>query len=194
MVATVSPQLQDRLTTWFSQRRWSEADYLLFANDQNALVELADGKVVLQEMPTPRHQAAVVRLAQAIGRSDYGELYVAPMPVRLGAGKMREPDVVFFRTEHLDRIHEQFTDPPDLVIEVLSPSTRSVDLGEKLVEYAEAGIPEYWVVDLEAGAIAAYKLAGNRYAAPTHFGPGVALSPSAAPDVTVEVDGIVAYS
>jgi len=65
------------------------------------------------------------------------------MPVRLRADKMRVPDVVFYRSEHVDRIHEQFADPPDLVVEVLSPSTRAVDEVEKLAEYAAAGIVEY---------------------------------------------------
>jgi len=170
MTTSATLQLEALFLTWFSRRRWNEADYLLFANDQNALIELSDGKVMLHEMPTPRHQ---------------GQVYVAPMPVRLRPGKMREPDVTFFQSEHMDRVHDQYTDPPDLVVEVLSPSTRTVDEVEKLSEYAAAGIPEYWVVDAEAGVVDVFVLAEDDYAPARRYAHGTALSPGPAPDVWV---------
>jgi Uma2 family endonuclease len=191
MDTIATPRLHDLVVTWFTHRHWGEADYLLFANDHNALIDLVDGKVVLHEMPTPRHQAVVVALARALGGSRAGQVLVAPMPVRLGPGHMREPDVMFYRSEHLDRLGEQFADPPDLVVEVLSPSTRSVDLGDKLAEYAAAGIPEYWVVDPNDAAIDVFLLAGGRYARPRRFGPDTTLTPGAAPDVQLNVRAVI---
>lgn len=73
-----------------------------------------------------------------------------PLSVRLWPGKIREPDVLFVSHEHADRVGEQFYGPPDLVIEVLSAGTWRTDRLEKLVEYAQADIMEYWIVDPEA--------------------------------------------
>jgi Uma2 family endonuclease len=81
------------------------------------------------------------------------------MPVQLWRGKFREPDVMFYRAEHLARIGEQYATSPDWVAEVLSPSTRDMDLFTKIDEYALAGIPEYWLVDPEAQVVAVYTLA-----------------------------------
>jgi len=187
---STTPSLSDLIVAWFTERCWTEGEYLLFANDRNAILELSDGKVVLQEVPTPRHQATVVKLTQTLGQSAHGRVLVAPMPVRLWAGKMREPDVTFYRTEHLDRLHDQHADPPDLVIEVLSPSTRDVDLGEKRVEYARAGIPEYWVVDLEDRVIVVHRLGERGYGVSARYGAGERLVPAAALDVVVEPDDL----
>jgi Uma2 family endonuclease len=155
--------VQSLVYTWLTERHWSEAEYLMLANDRNLLVELSDGKVVVHAMPTPRHQAVVLNLAFLLRQTGQGRVFVAPMPVRLWPGKMREPDVMWYDERHLDRIQDQFAGPPDLAIEVLSPSSRSVDLGVRLQEYAEAGIPEYWVVELDAENVSVYTLSGADY-------------------------------
>jgi Uma2 family endonuclease len=56
---------------------------------------------------------------------------------------------------------------------------------------AAAGIPEYWVVDLDDAAIDVFLLAGDRYARPRRFGPDTTLSPGAAPDVQLNVRAVV---
>lgn len=62
-------------------------------------------------------------------------------------GRIREPDVMVMLNEHHNRIQNQCWGPPDLAVEVLSPGTRETDRTEKLVEYAQAGVHEYWIVD-----------------------------------------------
>src|SRR3972149_7934837 len=150
MSAPSRPETKDIVYNWLTERRWTQDEYLLFANDQNTLIELSDGKVVIHEMPTPQHQSIVLNLAALLRHYPESKTFTAPMPIQLWPGKMREPDVVLYRTEHLDRVQEQFAGPPDLVVEVLSPSTRSVDLGEKMGEYAQADIPEYWIAEQDA--------------------------------------------
>ena len=162
-MSAVTHPLKDVVYTWFSERRWTEQEYLLFANDQNALIELSDGKVVIHEMPTPQHQAVVLNIAARLREYPGGRTLVAPVPVQLWSGKMREPDVVVFKIEHLDRIGEQFAGVPDLVIEVLSPSARSIDLGDKMDEYARAGIAEYWIVEIDAKNVSVYVLREGSY-------------------------------
>lgn len=117
--------------------------------------------------PTQSHQYAVLELAvqlrRFVQRHDLGEVYVAPLPVRLWADKVREPDVLFMAKEHADRMAEQYFGPPDLVMEVTSPGTVRTDRAEKAAEYARAGIREYWIVDPDARTVEVLSLAGRRY-------------------------------
>jgi Uma2 family endonuclease len=71
----------------------------------------------------------------------------------------REPDVFFFRRERLDRVHKTFADgPPDLVIEIISQSSRVVDRGAKFYEYEQARVPEYWLIDPDRKKVESYRL------------------------------------
>lgn len=181
---------KDIVYDWFSERRWTEEEYLLFANDQNALIELSDGKVVIHEMPTPQHQFIVLNLASRLRDYPPGKTFIAPTPIQLWPGKMREPEVMLFRIEHLDRVQDQFAGAPDLVIEVLSPSTRAVDLGEKMDEYARAGIPEYWVVELDARNVSVYALTGEGYRLVGRYRTGEQVQSALLADLKIQVDEI----
>jgi Uma2 family endonuclease len=185
----LSPERQ--LYEWFVEQRWSEELYLALANNRNSLVELSDGKVVIHAMPTPAHQNVTGNLYTVLRQ--YGEsgargrAYTAPMPVRLWPGKFREPDVMYYRGEHVDRIGEQFGGPPDLVVEVLSPSSRGLDMGTKVEEYAMAGIPEYWVVDAEAQTVTVYVLVDEEYRFGAVCRPGETLSSETLVGLAVEI-------
>jgi Uma2 family endonuclease len=118
------------------------------------------------------------------------------MPIRLWEGKIREPDITFYAAGHEDRYHVQYADPPDLAIEVLSPSTRRIDrqrrklpsMPEKAAEYAEAGVTEYWIVDPEGRSIEV--LTGARseeYTSRRQFGPGDEVTSAVLPGLVVSV-------
>ncbi len=76
-----------------------------------------------------------------------GAAFVAPLRVRLWEGKFREPDVLFMLKKNRERRSQRVWDGADLVIEVVSEDDARRDLIEKREEYAQAGIPEYWIVD-----------------------------------------------
>jgi Uma2 family endonuclease len=156
----------EAILTWLDNTHWTEQAYFALP-DSNQIIELANGKLIIHEMPTLAHQRAVRNLAYRLHgwnqRTGAGEVLFAAYPVRLAPGTVREPDVLFYFTEHRDRLGEQYGGPPDLAVEVLSPSTRQTDLREKLAEYAHAGVTEYWVVDAEARWIEVYSLDGERY-------------------------------
>lgn len=149
------------------QGKWTEYDYFLLP-DTNQIIELSDGVLIMPPPPSYSHQNTVGELffvlKQHVDANDLGTAAVAPLAVRLWEGKIREPDVLFFRKEHADRIGEHHCEPPDWVAEVISPGTKQVDEVEKLVEYARAGIPEYWLVDPDEQTIRVYALGeGDRY-------------------------------
>ena len=136
---------------------WSEEDY--FALDTNRLVEFSDGFVEVLPMPTMVHQLIVLFLADAIRQfansflPKLGTTLVAPIPVRLSANKYREPDVVYMLAEHAGRLANDCWDGADLVMEVVSEKNRPHDIHKKRREYANARIPEYWIVDPGVGTI-----------------------------------------
>lgn len=75
-----------------------------------------------------------------------GVVYPAPFQMKLENG--REPDIVFVRRDHLQRLQPTYLDgPADLVVEIISPESIGRDRGEKFYEYEAGGIPEYWLID-----------------------------------------------
>jgi Uma2 family endonuclease len=143
----------------------SESDYLFLTERTNRLAEFTDGQIEVLPMPTTAHQRIVrylIGLLMAFA-GDRGEVLFAPLRVRLRAGKFREPDVVFMLSEHSDRIGDRFWDGADLVMEIVSEDDPERDLEIKRREYAEAGIPEYWIVDPRKKAITVLKLQNQQY-------------------------------
>jgi len=148
------------------QGQWTEEDYFGLP-DSNRYIELSDGIFIMPPHPTNTHQRTVGRLFRSLEdfvlSRDLGLVRLAPLPVRLWPGKIREPDVLFVAHEHQDRVGEQAFGPPDLVMEVASPGTRRTDRVEKFAEYARAGIPEYWIVDPDAESIEVFTLREGAY-------------------------------
>ncbi len=148
------------------QGTWSEEEYL--ALETNHLVEYSHGHIEVLPMPTPFHQLIVAFLFEHLRR--YLKQYMAgalvlfaPVPVQLWAGKYREPDILVLLPEHRDRRRAQYVVKPDLVMEVVSRENRAHDWETKRREYAQAGIPEYWIVDPEERKIVVFTLEGDRY-------------------------------
>jgi len=167
IVATETAELTLEVAQlWPPRGQWTEADYFALP-DTNRYIELSEGELIMPPHPTRSHQRAVeelfVRLRTFVQENKLGEAHVAPLPVRLWPGKIREPDVFFVAREHSDRIGEQFLGVPDLVMEVTSSGTRRTDRVEKLVEYAQAGVKEYWIVDPEAQTIEVFELQQDAY-------------------------------
>jgi len=166
---------KDFLYSIYGEGQWTEARFLELSERTNRIIELSEGRLIVPPMPTPEHQDIlwnVAEILKAWARQHGGRAFVAALPVRLWAGKFREPDVILYTREHQDRIGKKYAGVPDLAVEVLSPSTEKVDMADKMREYAEAGIPEYWVVDAETPHLEQYVLAQGRYAPPTLYGPG----------------------
>ncbi len=154
------PELTYAIAELFpSQGQWTEAEYL--ALKTNRIVELSNGRLEVLDMPNDLHQLILKRLCWLIDmfvvRAQLGRIRFAPLRVRLWPGKMREPDLVFMAA-HVDRCGSQYWGAPDLVAEVLSPGDADLDRIIKMQEYAQAGIPEYWIVDPENKKIEVYAL------------------------------------
>lgn len=158
------------------QGEWREEIYFALP-ESNRITELSEGELIVHPTPTFAHQAAVNELASALlsyaKANDLGKAISAPFDVRLWEGKIRQPDVLLIRTENLSLIAGAYLDgAPDWVAEVISPSSRKIDEVDKLGDYATAGVPEYWLVDLEGQTIRVYMLADAHYALAGTYGAG----------------------
>ena len=178
-----------------NQGRWTVEDYL--ALDIGHAVEYSDGFIEVLPMPTFGHQRIVKFLFLLLAsylqvNKGGGEVLFAPLPVKLGRRQYREPDILYLSAERLGQSTGDYPLGGDLVIEVVSGSRsdRERDLVEKRYDYAQAGIPEYWIVDPQEGVIIVLRLDGNEYNEHGRFGPGQIATSYLLPGFEVVVDEV----
>lgn len=131
--------------------------------------ELYDGEVFVVPGPLPRHQVVqqlIAEMLRAYAARHGGFAVGSPIDIVFSDYDVLEPDVVFFRAERANLIDldKVIRHPPDLCVEVLSPSTTSTDRGRKMQMFARYGVPEYWIVDPAERRIEMYRLEGSAYA------------------------------
>lgn len=144
-------------------------DYLQMPED-DLRYELVDGHLELMSPgPSLTHQMICSRLLYLLS-NDCGEQYEAvtsPIDVILSRYEVRQPDLVMIRADRLSSIQSRgrIIAAPDLVVEVLSPSTVKRDKVSKSRAYATFGVPEYWVINPVDGTLEQYVLSeGKRFA------------------------------
>ena len=130
--------------------------------------ELYDGEVFVVPAPLPRHQIVHQRLVQTLLKhieSIGGVLIYSPVDIVFSDYDVLQPDIVYFRPDrtHLVDLDRVIRHPPDLCVEVLSPSTEVSDRGKKMQMFARYGVAEYWIVDPRGGSIEIYELEAGRY-------------------------------
>ena len=136
--------------------------------DDGRRYELYDGEVYVIPSPLPLHQIAAGRLYLVLEnhvRQHGGIVLFAPLDIVLTEHDVVQPDLLLFTRErqHLIDPRRVTRQPPDLAVEILSPSTASNDRGRKLRLLARHGVREYWLVDPGAAAIEVYSLSGARF-------------------------------
>jgi len=149
------------------QGLWTEAQYLKLTDQSNHLIEFTDGYIEVLPMPTDSHQAisrwlflALLAFVQHLG----GTVYYAPLRIEVRPGKYREPDLLLLLDANDPRRQEAYWLGADLVVEIVSPDKPQRDTEEKPRDYAEAQIPEYWIVNPLDDTITVLTLSGNAYA------------------------------
>ena len=151
-----------------SQGTWSEDHYLWLTDRTRRLVELTDGRVEVLPMPTERHQIILLFLYRLFyshlrERPRDGVVVTSGLRMRVREGKFREPDLLLLRDRSDSRRQDRFWLGADLVAEIVSPDDPARDLVVKRADYAEAAVPEYWIVDPNSETVTVLTLAGNAY-------------------------------
>ncbi len=131
-------------------------------------VEFINGEVVYQSPVKLRHaiggQRLFILLETFVRTNELGLVGYEKFMISLSRNDY-EPDIVFFGRDKADAFTpDQMHFPaPDLVVEVLSPSTEERDRGIKFEDYAAHGVSEYWLIDPDAETIEQYRLSGETY-------------------------------
>ncbi|MGH2559520.1 MAG: Uma2 family endonuclease [Thermomicrobiales bacterium] len=138
-------------------------DTLLEMPDDGNKYEIIGGELFVTAAPAEPHQWASIRLVSKlhvhVDSNGLGQVYHAPVDVRLAPHDIVQPDIIFISRERQYLYQGSvFEGPPELVIEIFSPSTRKRDETIKLAMYARAGVQEYWMVDTDARSITMYVL------------------------------------
>lgn len=155
------------VTTLPRGRAYTRADLDTMPDDGHRY-EIVDGTLVVTPAPSPRHQVVVVNLVLALSPACADELRVltAPLDVALATDTVLQPDVLVARRS--DLTERDLPTAPVLAIEVLSPSTRRVDLTLKRSRYEAAGCPSYWVVDPDQPSVTVWELREESYVEVAH--------------------------
>ena len=173
------------------QGDWTIDDYLAIDARTNHLIEYSKGRIEILKMPSIYHQTIakiLYRLLDAyiFGRN-LGEVFFAPTKVRLWEGKIREPDVFFVSHENYAKRTKQWFEAIDLAIEIVSPDDPSRDLHDKRLEYEQAGIAEYWIVDPRTSEVTVLALVDKQYTHHGTFGIEDVATSILLPDFSVQV-------
>ena len=146
------------------QGEWSEEEYLVLTDHRNRLVEFTDGFLEVLPMPTDKHQSvlqflflAFFRVVQPRG----GKVHFAPLRLRIRPGKFREPDLLLLLSAADSRRQNRFWLGADLALEVVSEEKPERDLVDKRGDYADAHVPEYWIVNPQTETVTVLRLRGE---------------------------------
>jgi Uma2 family endonuclease len=167
----LSGQLMEVKLTPIEPSKMTFQEFLAWADEDTlaewiALPGEETGEVVMTSPASHRHQKISDFLTSVmhvyIKSRGLGELCSAPFQMKLTHS--REPDLLFVRREHLDRFEDTYLNgPADLVVEIVSPESAGRDRGEKFYEYAQGGVPEYWLIDPETRWAEFYQLQEGHY-------------------------------
>ena len=159
----------------FPQGCWLDGDYLWLTDRIRRQVELTDGYLEILPMPTRAHQrirAFLYSAFQGFLETRGGEALFAPLRLRVRRGKFREPDLLAVRDARDSRSGDRFWTGADVVLEVVSADNPTRDLVHKRHDYAEASIPEYWIVDPATETIRVLRLGEDGYVEHAPYGRG----------------------
>lgn len=134
---------------------------------QNDLIQLINGEVIIGMPPMLKHQDIVretLILLALIARKLGGKAYDSPIEVSLDDNNVFEPDVLYIQPDNLaitQQDEKRIVGAPNLVVEVLSPSTARFDRQEKYQAYEQHGVNEYWIVDPVYEVVEVWNLGQN---------------------------------
>jgi Uma2 family endonuclease len=152
--------------------------------DDGQRYEIIDGELIVTPAPIMGHQRVVGRLYRLLDdyarRVQGGEVAFVPFDVRLGHFDAVEPDLVFLTAARprVPNDENSIDYAPDLVVEVISPSSRRIDRVRKMALYARSGVSEYWIADPTERILVVNLLQGKEYVQVAPDSDGVIASPT----------------
>jgi Uma2 family endonuclease len=157
----------------FNSDIWTYDDYLELPSDGKTY-QIVGGDLYVVPAPTTYHQKVSINIASIIWnyvrKTDWGEVYDAPIDIHFSSTDIVQPDIVCVSRGRLAIIKENgIFGAPDLVVEVLSPSTRSMDAKTKKALYERYGVFEYLLVYPEEKKVESFLLRQGEYRGPKTY-------------------------
>ncbi len=160
--------------------------------------EFEDGELIMMTRPHGRHQKILMRLVGVLDThivaDGLGSIWMEIVVQFPHHARGYIPDLVYLVSEHLDRFWERdgrIHGTPDLVVEILSPSTRRRDRTQKMQVYQQAGVPWYWLVEQDDLTIEEFELTARGYLANQLIPPGVPFQPTLFPGLTIDLAALM---
>ena len=152
----------DALTMTVEKRKLTVKDFLLmgemgvFAPDEH--VELLDGEIYTVSPPSPEHAGLVKRLAKLLEQT-YGDRCIVSVqdPLVLDDYRLTEPDIALLKPDPLFYSEAHPTAQDAFLVVEVSRSSLNYDKTDKLPRYAQAGVPEVWIIDVKSNVLEVHR-------------------------------------
>lgn len=173
--------------------KFTYEDYLHMPEDRR--YELIDGDLLMTPAPSPYHQIVCARIQEAIrhfvDERRLGVVLFAPCDVYFSRHDVVQPDILYIAADRIAMIKQNYIQgPPDLVVEILSPSDPTRDLEIKRKLYARYGVREYWIVDPDAKTIEVLYREGSDWKSAQTFASGDRLASPLLQDFRLDLSGV----
>jgi Uma2 family endonuclease len=135
---------------------------------EGTLCQIINNSLIMSPAPKTIHQSVLNKinfsLYKIVEASKLGEVFISPFDVHFSKRNILQPDLVFVAAENLHFLEEKgLVGSPDIIVEILSPSTSHIDLGEKRDVYEHYGVKEYFIVDPNNKKVTAFILEGKEF-------------------------------
>ena len=179
-------------------KEWTYEEFMALPESKSCRYELIEGDLYLTTpSPVTWHQEISGNLFEIIRQflrtNPLGKVYASPVDVVFSQEPLQVvlPDLVFVATERVSLITEKnLQGVPDLLVEILSPTTATIDRRVKHSLYERFGVPEYWIVNPERNTVQVFRLSGGRYAPALEFGLGDRLETPLLPGLSIPLSNV----
>lgn len=135
---------------------------------EGTLCQLINNKLIMSPSPIDIHQVVLgeiyIEISLYLRKSKIGHIRIAPYDVHFSKQNILQPDILFIKNENLDKIQDKgLFGAPDLIIEILSPSTSHLDWEEKKLIYERYGVKEYFLVEPNSKSVTSFFLKNTEY-------------------------------
>ncbi len=143
-------------------------DYLTFPDSDGIRKEIIEGELFMSPAPSIKHQLILRNLFRSLDKfimeNSLGEVFFAPCDVIFSNINVMQPDILYISNENYEILTAlNIKGAPDLIIEILSPSSIETDRIFKKLVYEKFGVKEYWIVDPQEEMIEVWNLKGTNF-------------------------------
>ena len=152
-----------------STTRMTARQYLTLGEDPPGVrLELVNGEIAVAPSATPEHSNSdlqfLILLKQHVDAHDLG-VVLHDVDVPLDMFNVRRPDILYFSKARVHLVTPKaLKGAPDLCVEIISPSSSTIDRVDKFEQYKEAGVDHYWILDPAARSLEGFRLHRGEYA------------------------------